>query len=114
MCDYSDAYILVTGKISVVQAADCIVAFKNCAPFISCTVKVNDEHIEEAKDLETIMPLYNLIEYSDNGTYKMVLTNYFQNGNTVQDGADARKSDNAKIVVPLKYLSNFFRALEMS
>ena len=149
LCDYSDAYILVTGKISVAQAADCVVAFKNCVPFISCTVKINDEHIEEVKDFETIMPLYNLIEYSDNyqdcsaslyqykrddppsidggnaasnieannsNSFKYkaeLLANIVQNGNTVQDGADARKIDIAKIVVPIKYLSNFFRALEM-
>ena len=67
LCDYSDAYILVTGNIRVVAvAADTNVAFRNCAPFTRCVTHINDEHSDTAKYLDIIMPTYNLIEYSDN------------------------------------------------
>ena len=67
LCDYSDAYILVTGQISIDAGnADTDVAFKNCAPFANCTIQINDEHIETAVDLDIVIPMYNLIEYSDN------------------------------------------------
>ena len=65
--DYSDAYILVTGEIKIADiAADTNVAFKNCAPFLRCVTHINDEHVETAENLDIIMPMYNLIEYSDN------------------------------------------------
>ena len=67
LCDYSDAYILVTGDIKVANiAADNNVAFKNCAPFTRCVTHVNGEHVKTAENLDIIMPMYNLIEYSDN------------------------------------------------
>ena len=67
LCEYSDAYILVTGAIKVAAvAADNNAAFKNCAPFTRCVTHINDEHVEAAENLEIIMPMYNLIEYSDN------------------------------------------------
>ena len=67
LCDYSDAYILVTGEIKVTNiAADTNVAFKNCAPFTRCVTHINDEHVETAENLDIIMPMYNLIEHSDN------------------------------------------------
>ena len=66
LCDYSDAYILVTGDIKVGNvAADTNVAFKNCAPFTRCVIHINDEHIETAEHLDIIKPMYNLIKYSD-------------------------------------------------
>ena len=64
LCDYSDAYILVKGNI-VNQVDDSIVGFKNCAPFRTCDMIINDEHVEKAEDLDVIMPMYNLLEYSD-------------------------------------------------
>ena len=67
LCDYSDAYILVTRDINVADvAANTNVAFKSCAPFTRCVIHINDEYVETAKNLDTIMPMYNLIEYSDN------------------------------------------------
>ena len=67
LCDYSDAYILVIRDIKVTNiAADTNVAFKNCAPFTRCVTHINDEHIETSENLDIIMPMYNLIEYSDN------------------------------------------------
>ena len=46
--------------------ADTNVAFKNCAPFTKCVTHINDEHVETVENLDIIMPMYNLIEYSDN------------------------------------------------
>ena len=46
--------------------ADTKVAFKNCAPFRRCATHINYEHVETAEDLDIIMPMYNLLEYSDN------------------------------------------------
>ena len=67
LCDYSDAYILVTGDIKVAAvAADTTFPFKNCAPFTRCATQINDEHVETAENLDIIMPMYNLIEYSNN------------------------------------------------
>ena len=75
LCDYSDAYILVKGTISVnnTAAADAAVnntnkkvIFKNCAPFTNCVSEINNTQIGNAKDIDIVMPMYNLIEYSDN------------------------------------------------
>ena len=63
--DYSDAYILVTRNIQN-KPANSVVAFKNCAPFCSWDVTINDEQVEKAEDLDIVMPMYNLLEYSDN------------------------------------------------
>ena len=77
LCDYSDAYILVKGKITIAGAGaddearhtderDKGVSFKNCAPFINCISEINNTQIDNAKDIDIVMPMYNLIEYSDN------------------------------------------------
>ena len=75
LCDYSDAYILVKGTISVNDTADAgadvnntnrKVIFKNCAPFTNCISEINNTQIDNAKDIDIVMPMYNLIEYSDN------------------------------------------------
>ena len=67
LCDYSDAYILVIGHI-IVEGGDSNtdVAFKNCAPFTKCITHINDENLETAENLDIIMPMYNLLEYSEN------------------------------------------------
>ena len=70
ICDYSDTYILVTRNITATGgAANDRVAFKNCAPFTKCITDINDEHVDNADNLDIIMPLYNLIEYNDNCSY---------------------------------------------
>ena len=67
LCDYSDTYILVTGDITSTGGnANTRVAFKNCAPFTRCTTHINDEHIDNADNLDIIKPMYNLIEYNSN------------------------------------------------
>ena len=71
LCDYSDAYIVVKGTITLDGAANANkrnkgTAFKNNAPFISCISKINNTLIDNAKDLDVVMPMYNLLEYSKN------------------------------------------------
>ena len=75
LCDYSDAYILVEGNISVnnTAGADAVanntdkkVIFKNCAPFINCISKISNTQRNNAEYIYLLMPMYNLIEYSDN------------------------------------------------
>ena len=72
-----DAYILVKGKITITEAGDDAaaiqgdgrdegVAFKNCAPFTNCITEINNTQVDNAKDIDIIMPMYNLIEYRDN------------------------------------------------
>ena len=66
-CDYSDGHIFVMGNIKVADVAkDPNVAFKNCAPFTRFVTHINDEHVETAENLDIIIPMYNLIEYSGN------------------------------------------------
>ena len=72
LCDYSDAYILVKGNISVYNTAAAPynrnqkVIFKNCAPFTDCICKVNHTQVDNAQDTDIVIPMCNLIEYSDN------------------------------------------------
>ena len=77
LCDYADAYILVKGTITITGAGDDAAArpedernkgviSKNWAPFIKCISKINDMEIDNAQDIDIVMPMYNLIEYSDN------------------------------------------------
>ena len=73
--DYSDAYILVQETITVNNTAvapavanntNKKVIFKNCAPFTICISEINSTQVDNAKDIDIVMPMYNLIEYSDN------------------------------------------------
>ena len=75
-CDYSDAYVLVKGTVTVngvVSGAENEILrrnrpliLKNNAPFVSCMTKINNEFIEDADDLDIVMPMYNLLENSKN------------------------------------------------
>ena len=148
LCDYSDAYILVKGNISVNNtAADGAAAnntnkkviFKNCAPFTNCISKINNTQIDNAEYIDIVMPMYNLIEYNDN--YSKTSGNLWQyckdipavnNAGNIVDFTATNTSDSFKfktkitgqtnndgridgveIMVLLKYLSNFWRTLEM-
>ena len=131
LCDYSDAYILVTGNIQN-KPANSVMALKNCAPSRTCDVTINDEHVEKAEDLDILMSMYNLLEYCDN--YQNSIGSLYQFkrdqppddnanvGNATSSlvyksklikGTDNNNVNNVKLVVPLKYVSNFFRSLEM-
>ena len=140
LCDYADAYIFFKGTITITGAGDAAAArqaderdkevtFKNCAPFTKCISRINNTDIDNAHDIDIVMPMYNLIEYSDNYSktsgslwqyYKDDFDNNLQNsesfkfkvkitGNTQNDG----NTEDVGIMVPLKYLSNFWRTLEM-
>ena len=138
---YSDAYVLVAGEITATGSnVNTKVAFKNCAPFTKCVTHVNVEHVDNADDFDIVMPMYNLIEYSNN--YSNTSGSLWQfkrdeqnmnNRNPVSVTTDGLSSfkykssfkgeltavggnkvlKNVKIAVPLKYLSNFWRSLEM-
>ena len=127
----------MTGNIKdVAIAADTNVAFKNCAPFTRCVTHINDKHIETAENLDIIMPMYNLIEYSYNyadssgslyqfkrdespmnntgNPLNVALdnsTSFKYKASLLGKATDADGNDkslkNTKVVVPLKYLSNF-------
>ena len=140
LCDYSDAYILVKGTITIngrgahdaarkADEREKGVAFKNCAPFISCISEINNTQVDNAKDIDIVMPVYNIIEYSDNYAKTTgSLWQYFRDEpNDVLRNSKSFKAkikitgktpddDNEKdveIMVPLKYLSNFWRTLQM-
>ena len=67
LCNYSDAYILVTGNITAApNNAITQVIFKNCAPFKDCRTEINDTFVDYADFINITMPMYSLIEYSDN------------------------------------------------
>ena len=65
LCDYSDAYILVTGDITANNEATQVI-FKNCAPFEKCRTEINETFVDDAQHINIAMPMYNLNEYSDN------------------------------------------------
>ena len=139
LCDYAEAYILIEGIIRAAAAnANTRLALKNCAPFTNCNLEINDEHVDTAENLDITMPMYNLIEYSDNYQDSSATLYHYKRdeppeataindlttdtsssfkykvsllGNPVVANNIARI--NVKVVVPLKYLSNFFRSLEM-
>ena len=70
LCDFSDAYIVVKGTITVTNPDNNVydkkLAFKNNAPFVSCISEINNTLIGNAEDLDVVMPMYNLLEYSKN------------------------------------------------
>ena len=142
LCDYKDAYIVVKGVINVTNPAndayDKKLAFKSNAPFISCILKINNTLVANAEDLDIAMPMYNFIEYSKNYrkktgslwdycrdelnsgavgnmnysvkdlksfTYKTSITGKLENNNA--------EKENVEIAVPLKFLSNSRRTLDI-
>ena len=147
LCDYSDAHILVKGTIAINNSAGAgsaandtnkKVTFKNCPPFTNCISKINNTHIDNAEYIDIVMPMYDLIEYSDN--YSKTCGSLWQyckeipavnNAGKIVDfnAANATDSFNFKtkitgqtdnnrridiqLMVPLKYLSNSWRTLKM-
>ena len=82
LCDYSNAYILVEGKITITKKRTGTVArqaderdkdgtFKNCALFIHRITEINMINVDNVKDIDIVMPMYNLIEYNDNYAKKI-------------------------------------------
>ena len=165
LCDYSDAYILVKGTATVTgneprDRQNRPLILKNNAPFVSCVTKVNNEFIEDADDLDIVVPMYNLLEYSKNyrktigslynyyrdefsddndndnfGNIKVVNSEAFKYKNKIigntynvdsthvvaaggrEPNPDYRANlsgtSNVILAIPLKYLGNFWRALNI-
>ena len=134
LCHFSDAYIFVKGSITITgdgdnnaarqaDERDKGVTFKNYAPFIKCISRINNTEIDNAQDIDILMPMYKLIEYSDNYSKTSgSLWQYYKddpNDNLANSESFKYKvkitgktptEDNTKdveIIVPLKYLSNF-------
>ena len=129
---------MVDGTIRAAEAdANTRLALKNCTPFEKCKLEINDEHVDTAENLDIVMPMYNLMEYSDNDQDSSA-TLYQQKrdeppevdaisdltadisssfkykinllGDPALDGDIAKLS--VKVAVPLKNVSNFSRSLE--
>ena len=145
LCDYSDAYIVVKGTITVVRPDDAernkATTFKNNAPFINCISKINGLKIDNAEDLDIVIPMYDLLEYSKNyrkttGSlwsyyrdkssnplspnsesfkYKIGITGNTYNIGDDEEGYDASKvgKNETEAVIPLKHLSSFWKALNI-
>ena len=145
LCDHSDAYIHVRGTMTVnnTAAADTDanntnkkVIFKNCAPFTNYISQINNIDLENAKYLDIVMPMYNLIEYSDDYSKTSgslwqytedipavndnnAIANFTNNNLTdsfnfkvkITGQTGDNRTRNVEIMVPLKYLSNFWRTL---
>ena len=148
LCDYSDACILVRGTITVnnTAATDADanntknLYLKNCAPFTTCISEINNTQVDNARNIDIAMSMYNLIEYSNN--YSKTSGSLWQycndipavdNNNAIVNFAENYLTDlfnfkvkmtdqtegddgtkNVEIMVPLKYLSNYWRTLEMT
>ena len=145
LCDYSDAYILVTGNIAVKRRNDADiddvelglitqVLFKNCSPFKDCRTEINDTFVENADFINITMPMYNLIEYSDNysdtsgSLWQFKRDEIINNADVTNDNnapsfkykasiigntENNRTKNRVKTAAPLKYLSSFWISLEM-
>ena len=106
------------------------ITFKNCAPFTKCISRINSTDIDNAQDIDIVMPMYNVIEYSDN--YSKTSGSLWQyhkddpNDNITNSESfkskvkitrkspDDGNTKDVEIIVPLKYLSIFWKTLEMA
>ena len=136
LCYYSDAHIVVKGDITIEGDNDANqrnknLAFKNNAPFINCISKFNGIKIDNADGLDVVMPIYNLLEYGKNYRKTAVsLWNYYRDepSNLLSSNSKSFKYKtnivgkipennhsltDAKVVTPLKHLSNFWKSLDI-
>ena len=141
LCDYANAYILVRGTITINGAGNDAsklldernkgVIFKNCAPFTKCISRISNTNIDNAQDIDIVMSMFNLIEYSDNYSKKRgSLWQYYKDDPNANDNITQSESFNTKIkitgktssagntkdveiIMLLKYLSNSWRTIEM-
>ena len=147
LCDYSDAYMLVSGIISVEDTSaegaaanntNKNVMFKNCGPFTNCISEINNTQVDNGKENDIVMPMYNLIEYGynyldtsgslsqyhepsfnpgDNATVDFTGANHnsksFKFKQKIIGAAGNNTAKNVEVMVPLKYIYNFWRTLEM-
>ena len=135
----SDTFILVTENITVAANNDTDVTFKDCAPFSTGAIKINDVFVDEANHIYIAMPMYNLIECSNSYSDTSGSLWQFKRDEVPDNNADLTidssqsfkynaallgkttdvvnningSTKDGKIVVRLKYLSDFWRSLEM-
>ena len=138
LCHYSDAYIPVTGTISIAEQAgdnpnnnNKEKVFQNYAPFTDCINKINNTQIDNAENIDVVMPLYNLLDYSktsgslwqyyrdepaltDAGAIALMLITVLHLKLRKNKAGAANCRKNLEVIVSLKYLSNFWRTLAMS
>ena len=118
LCDFSDAYIVVEGTITIPDPNDASydkhLAFKNNAPFIFCNSKINNTFIVSAEDLDIVMPMYNFLEYSKN--YRKTtgsLWNYYRDKpNSGADGENNNVNYSIKDSKPFDYKTSITGKLE--
>ena len=143
LCDYSDAYILVKGTITVAgnnlrDRQNRPLILNNNTPFVSCITRINGKLIEDADDLDIVMPMYNLLEYSKNyrktigslynyyrdelsdnanddnfSNIKVVNSNTFKYKNKIINNTNNAGTKDIELAIPLKYLGNFWSALNI-
>ena len=129
--DFNIAYILVKGDITVTAAPATQVSFTNCLPITKCITKIGEQTVDDAGNLDLVMPMYNLIEYSWNYSettrrlwfYSKDETTDFKPFkykakslvNTEAQTANAANGilKSSTIAMSLRYLSNFWRSREM-
>ena len=132
LCGYFDAFIFVTGGIRVNARTDTHVLFKSYRPFSTCKTKINDAFVDEANYIYIVMPMYKLIEYNDNYSvtlgssmaveilFLLIMLTWVLEfeaafvGKTANAAGENSFAKDSKIVVLLKYLSNFWGLLEIS
>ena len=146
LCDYSDANILVKRTITVAQETAAApnndnkkVIFENHVPYTGCISRINNAQVDDAQQIDVAMPMYSLIEYSDNYSKTSgILWQYCRDELAVNDDSEiidftvdnteinsfkikekltgktgSNGTKNVEIIVPLKYLSNFWQTHEI-
>ena len=122
LCDYAEAYILIDGTIRAAAAnANTRLDLKNCAPFTKCNLEINDERVDTAENLDITMPMYNLIEYSDNYQDSSATLYQYKRDKPPEPNAiaDLTADNSSSFKYKLSLLGNpvldgnFFRSLEM-
>ena len=116
LCDFSDAYIVVKGEVTLTGGSNnsrknSPLALKNNAPFIGCISKINNMLIDNAEDLDVIMPMYNLIEYSRNfRKTTSSLWNYYRDELSNDTNNDNNPNKNVINSEFFKYKTNITRS----
>ena len=132
LCNFTDAYIVVKGRITVADPNDANydkkLALKNNAPFTSCILKINNRLTDNVEDLDVVIPMHNLLECSknrdepnsgidgknNNVSYSIKDSKSFDYKTSITGKSKGiNRTKDVEIVEPLKYVSNFRRTLDM-
>ena len=110
LCDYKDAHILVIGNITIAgHNLSPQVAFKDCAPFSKCVTKIDQTAIDDAENLDLVIPMYNLIEYSLNYSKATASLWFYSKAEETNFNVDIGNTDEFK---SLMYKANLFENTE--